>query len=168
MSLYVDHQGPFHAIGSDGPLVVALMKRPIDATVGKALGEVLGRTLKSTHNRIVYVHVTSLDTGGASDVAEVRRHYGDLMARFSGTIGAIAFVSENEGFTGALVRSAFTAVMAMSRSNLTGKAFSDVKEACDWVELAARQKQVPNVPLARTIAESVAALRPIPSASRPR
>ncbi len=168
MPLYVDHQGPFHAIGSDGPLVVALMKRPIDGPLGVALGEVLGRTLRAHGNHIVYLHVTSLDTGGAADIAEVRKHYGDLMARFSGTTGAIAFVAENEGFAGALIRSAFTAVMAMGRSTIVGKAFSEVKDAAEWIEGAGRDKRVPNVPLARTILEGVASLRSIPTASRPR
>lgn len=166
--LHVEDQGPHHAIGSDGALLVCVMKKPIDADIGTRLGGVLERQLRQHQGRIAYLHLTTLETGGAADVADVRRHYGALMERFSSATGAIAFVSENEGFAGALVRSSFTAVMALSRGGIAGRAFAAVLPASEWLEQAARDKRVPHLPLPRDIAAMVEAVRALPTSSRPR
>lgn len=163
--LRVEHRGPYHAIGSDGLLVVALMKRPIDHALVSTLGDVLGRVLRQNDNRIIYVHITALDGGEAPEIAQVVGHYGRLMKRFSNATGAIALVTENEGFTGALVRSAFTAVMAMGRAELTGRAFPDVATAALWAERAARGRGIPNPPHRSEIEAAIAMLRSAPTGS---
>lgn len=159
----VDHRGPFHAIGSEGPLVIALMIRPIDHAVTAELGRVLQRALAAHDNHLAYLHITSLESGGAADIAQVRNHYGTLVQRFTHAQGAIALVAENDGFTGALVRSGFTAVMAMTaRSTLPGKAFAQVGPAASWLRVTALDREVPTLPTNAEIAERVAELRRFP------
>jgi hypothetical protein len=165
VSFIVDHRGPFHAIGSEGPLVIALMIRPIDRAVTAELGRVLQRTLAAHDNHLAYLHVTSLESGGAADIAEVRTHYGTLVQRFTNAEGAIALVAENDGFTGALVRSGFTAVMAMTaRSTLPGKAFAQVGAATHWLRVAALDRGVSSLPSSSEIADRVSELRRFPGA----
>jgi hypothetical protein len=168
MALHVEAVGPWHAIGSDGALLVCLMKKPIDAAVGEQLGAAIERQLRQHRGRIAYLHVTSLETGGAADVAEVRTHYGALVRRFAGARGPIAFVAENEGFASALARSAFTAVMALAPKSITGRAFASVPPAADWLDVAARDEQVGHAPLAREVVDMVGRLRALPTASQPR
>jgi len=164
VSLIVDHRGPFHAIGSDGQLVIALMIRPIDRAVTAELGRVLQRTLAAHQNHLAYLHITSLESGGAADIAEVRKHYGTLVQRFTHAQGAIALVAENDGFTGALVRSSFTAVMAMTgRNGLPGKAFAQVGPATHWLRVTALDRGVSTLPTNPEIAERVAELRRFPA-----
>lgn len=163
MSFIVDHRGPFHAIGSEGPLVIALMIRPIDRAVTAELGRVLQRTLAAHDNHVAYLHITSLESGGAADIAEVRHHYGTLVQRFTGAQGAIALVAENDGFTGALVRSGFTAVMAMAaRGGLTGKAFAQVGPAAQWLRVTATDRGVAALPSHADITDRVGQLRRFP------
>ncbi len=163
MAFVVDHRGPFHAIGSDGALVIALMIRPIDRVVTAELGRVLSRTLAAHDDHLAYLHITSLESGGAADIAEVRTHYGTLVERFRGAKGAIALVAENDGFTGALVRSGFTAVMAMAaRAELSGKAFAQVAPATHWLRMTALDRGIPTLPTGAEIADSAAQLRRFP------
>lgn len=158
MAFQVDYADQRCCVGSSGPLVITSVRRAIDHASARGITGVLSRVAAAYDARLAYLHLTVLDgSSSIADAAVVREAYGEVLRKLSHIGGVLAFVSENEGIAGAIIRSTFTGLMAFV-PKIRSKAFAEPALAADWLAVRAASEGIVTLP-ARGIVAAVELLR---------
>lgn len=135
------------AFGRHGPLVVAVLRAPLDVAFFDDLDARLADVEEADASSVSILLVRSgASPGGMSP--EVRERTKALLSSHSTRLAGFAYVNAGSGLKAKLLRGAMNA--ALLATGFSGKVFTDVDAALDWLtelpgQTAELQRAVPDV-----------------------
>lgn len=136
------------AFGRHGPLVVAVLRAPLDVAFFDDLDRLIADVSSAAPESGISILLVRAGASPGAMSGAVRERTSRLLREHAGRLRAFAYVNGGAGLKAKLLRGAMNA--ALMASGFTGKVFTDVDDALGWlVELS---DQPPDL---RTIAAEV-------------